>query len=53
MENKENKVPNKMQPPDMPPPPPPHPFKLMWQAFMRLGLAPILTEEFSNNDINT
>jgi hypothetical protein len=40
----------------MPPPaniPPPHPFEPMWQALMRLGLAPIVAQEFINNDIST
>lgn len=51
MEDDENEVPNQMQP-DMPPPPP-HPFEPMWQAYMRLGLAPIVAHDFINNEINT
>jgi hypothetical protein len=36
-ENEENEAPNQM-PPDMLPPP--HPCEVMWQAYIRLGLAP-------------
>ncbi len=49
-ENAENEALNQM-PPDMPPPL--HPYEDMWQAYIRLGLAPIVAQEFINNDINT
>jgi hypothetical protein len=49
-ENEENEAPNQM-PPNMPPPP--HPYEEMWQAYIPLGLAPIVAQEFINNDINT
>jgi hypothetical protein len=34
-------------------PPPPHPHEAMWQAYIPLSHAPIVAQEFINNDINT
>jgi hypothetical protein len=49
-ENEENEAPNQMLP-NMPPPP--HPYEEMWEAYIHLGLAPIVAQNFINNDINT
>lgn len=48
--NDENEAPNQMQQ-DMPSPP--HPYEVMWQACICLDLAPIVAQEFVNNDIYT
>jgi hypothetical protein len=49
-ESDENEASNQM-PPNIPPPP--HPYEVMQQAYIHLGLTPIVAQEFINNDINT